>query len=134
MIVLKIKHNGSWSVRRSMDVIFIKEQWRTKCTTTTSNILMCIVRNYSCVLFGKERVIPFQGIDSKSFLHRTLTKSSNRLMMIDQASQTTILMSWHISTSLFNLYIKDWKLEERTRLYNILQVSLLCQNHYASNT
>jgi len=32
-------------------------------------------------------------------------------MLNDQTSQTTMLMRWHSSMSLFNLYIKDWRLE-----------------------
>jgi len=32
-------------------------------------------------------------------------------MLNDQASQTTILMRWHASTSIFYIYIKDCRLE-----------------------
>jgi len=114
--------------------------WRTmkdNCTTTTSttsNIPMCIVRSYNYVLFGKERIILYQGKVSKSFLHMTLTKSNNKSMLIGQASLTTLMMCWHSSTSLFNIYINDWRLEEITRLCNTFQVLLLCQNIYTSNT
>jgi len=58
--------------------------------STTSNNPICIVRNYICVSIGKERLIPYQGKDSNSFLHRTLTKSSNKSMLNDQASQMTL--------------------------------------------
>ena len=51
--------------------ISLKNKQCTTTTSTTSNIPMCIVGSYSCVSIGKERLIPYQGNDSKSFLHRT---------------------------------------------------------------
>jgi len=66
------------------------EGQQCKTTTSTSNIPMCIVRSYKCVSIGKEWLIPYQGKDSNSFLRRTLTKSSNKSMMNDQASQLTL--------------------------------------------
>jgi hypothetical protein len=101
--------------------------------TTTSNIPMCFLRSYRCVSFEKEQLIPYQGKVSKSFLHRTLTKSSNKTMMLDQDSPMTLMMCWHSSASFFNLYIKDLRLEETTRLCNIFQVPILYQNQYAQN-
>jgi len=38
---------------------------------------------YSCVSIGKEQLILYQGKDSNSFIHRTLTKSSNKSMTND---------------------------------------------------
>jgi hypothetical protein len=64
------------------------------------------------VFFGKERLIPLQGKDSNSFLHRTLTKSSNKSMLIYQAYQTTLWCVGTLSTSFFYLYIKEWRLEK----------------------
>ena len=54
------------------------------------NIPMCIIRSYNCVSIGKERLIPYQGKDSNSFFYRTLTKSSKKSMLNDQASQMTL--------------------------------------------
>jgi hypothetical protein len=85
-------------------------------------------RSYNCVSNGLEWLIPYQGMVFKLFLPGTLTKSSNKSMMIDQPSLTTLLMRWHYSTSLCNLYIKDWWLEETTRLCDIFVVLKLCQN------
>ncbi|RHN59457.1 hypothetical protein MtrunA17_Chr4g0013501 [Medicago truncatula] len=50
-------------------------------------------------------------------------------MMIDQASLRTILMCLHYSTYICNLYIKDQRFEETTRLCNIFIVPKLCQNY-----
>ena len=70
------------------------------------------------MFFGKERLIPYQGKVSKSFLHRTLTKSNNKSMLYDEASLVTLLMRCH-SSSLFYHYIKKWRLEDISRLCNI---------------
>jgi len=46
--------------------------------------------SYNCVSTQMEQLIPHPGKDSNSFLHRTLTKSRNKSMLIDQASTTTL--------------------------------------------
>jgi len=71
---------------------------------------MCIVRSYSCASIEKERLIPYQGKDSNSFLHMTLTKSINKSMMIDQASQR-----------LFSLRIKHLKFLINFHILEILK-------------
>jgi hypothetical protein len=42
------------------------------------------------MFFGREWLIHLQGNDSNTFLHRTLTKSSNKSMLNDQASLMTL--------------------------------------------
>ena len=132
---LDIQTLDSWRLKvqktlqaEAMDVLKLQRvnechfQWSTmkdKSTTTTSNIPCAYVRSYNCVSIGKEQLIHHRGKVSNSFIHRTLTKSSNKSMVLDQASLTTLMMRWHSSTSLFKLYIKDWILEEYTRLCNI---------------
>ena len=75
-------------------------------------IYICNVYEATFMFFRKERLIPHQGKDSNSFFHRTLTKSSNKSMMIEQASQTTLWCTDTFSTSLFYLYIMEWRLED----------------------
>jgi len=90
--------------------------------------------SYNCISTQMERLIPRQGKDSNSFLHRTLTKSSNKSTLIDQASTTTLWCAVTSLTSLSYLYIKEWRHEDRERLYNILTcaktlLKLLCIKH-----
>jgi len=131
---LKIMRNGSEDIRRSTDVIV--KYWKdnsTNCTTTTPTFPCENVRSY-IYFFERERLIHLQGNDSNTFLHRTLTKTSNKSMLNDQTSLTTLWCVGTLSTSVFYLYINEWRLEDNVwRLYN-LQVPNLCQIYYASNT
>jgi len=58
------------------------------------------------------------GMDLKFFLHMTITKSSNRSLVIWSSFTTTLLMCWQFPTYLSHLYIKEWKPEDWQDSYN----------------
>jgi hypothetical protein len=97
-MILKVKHNGLKISEGQWMSLSNDSTRRTACITTTlttSKIPMCNVYEATIVFFGIERLIPYQGEDSNSLLHRTLTKSRNKSMLNDQASIMTLLMCWH---------------------------------------
>jgi len=68
------------------------EEQRVRSLPPVSSTFPCALYEATTVYpLEKERIIPYQE-KSKSFLHRTLIKSSNKSMLIDQYSQMTLLM------------------------------------------
>jgi len=55
--------------------------------------------------------LSIHGMDLKLFLHRTITKSGNKPLVIIKLQQWLFLMCWQTATSLSHLYIKEWRPE-----------------------
>jgi len=51
-------------------------------------------------------------MDLKLILHRTITISGKRSVVIDQSFKRLFLMCWQFTTSISHLYIKEWRLRE----------------------
>jgi len=72
------------------------------------------------------------GMDLKLILHRTITKSGIRSFVIWSSSKRLFLCACNSTTSLSQLYIKEWRVWEWQDSYNNLQVPKLCWNCSAS--
>jgi len=109
----------------------LKKDIFTKCTTTISTTL------FLCLLVQEQQLCLQQcssrlGMDLKLILHRTITKSGNRSLVIWSSFKRLFLMCWHYTTSLSHLYIKEWRHRELQDSYNNLQVPKLCWNCFTS--
>jgi len=86
-------HDGSEDIKRSMYIIFIERYKKDNNVRPLLHYLQhshVHCTSYIRVSIGKERLISYQGRDSNSFLHRTLTKLSNKSILNDQASLVTL--------------------------------------------
>jgi len=81
--------------------------------------------SYNCVSIGLEQLIPYQGMVFKLFLHKTSTKSSDKSLLIDQASLTTLWCAGTSTTSLSYLYINEWRFEDMQILCFLLWTPLI---------
>jgi len=86
----------------------LKKDICTKCTTTISTtlILCLLVQEQQLYL---QRCSSILGMDLKSLLHRTITKSGNKSLVIWSSFKRLFLMCWKSTTSLSHLYIKEWR-------------------------
>jgi len=86
----------------------LKKDFCTKCTTTISSTLfLCLLvqEKQLCLQRCSSRL----GMDLKLILHRTITKSSIRSLVIWSSFKQLYLMCWQFPTYLSHLYIKEWR-------------------------
>jgi len=107
----------------------LKKDICTKCTTTISTTLF-----FLCLLVQEQqlclqRCFSRLGMDLKLILHRTITKSGNRSLVIwSSFYNDSILICWHVSNVSFTPLYKGVKtcFLETQDSYNNLQVPKLC--------
>jgi len=111
----------------------LKKDICTKCTTTISTTMfLCLIvqEQQLCLQLCSSRL----WMDLKLILHKTITKSGCRSLVIWSSFKRLYLMCWQFPTYLSHLYIKEWrpavwKLKTHT---TILQVPKLCWNCFTS--
>jgi len=84
----------------------LKKDICTKCTTTISTTL------FLCLLVQEQQLFlqlcsSRLGMDLKLILHRRITKSGNRSLVIWSSFKRLYLMCWQFPTYLSHLYIKE---------------------------
>jgi len=97
---------------KALDAYFwraLKKDIYTKCTTTISTtLILCLLvqEQQMCLQQCSSRL----GMDLKLLLHRTITKSGKRPLVIWSSFKRLFLMCWQSTTSLSHRYIKEWRL------------------------